>query len=194
MASLVDEGEVAELVRQYGQPLRRQMELEIGVELFFSRFMRAGDRRGEVVAALERPNGRLLLHRKAHYGADTFRLPTGGIGHAETVLDALHREILEETGLEVTVQRFLAILEYRLCFGELNLPFASYVFHVREAGGRLSSAGSEISGLREVLPAELPVVAQALRTIPGERGYWGRWRAVAHEIVWTVFDDTLTAS
>ena len=39
------------------------------------------------------------------------------------------------------------------------------------------------AGFREVWPGDLPSIAAQLRAIPGERGYWGRWRAVAHDVV-----------
>lgn len=183
MATLIDEREITRLAQQYGQPLRRQFDVEIGPELFFTRFYRLGDRRGEVVLVLERPSGRLLLHTKAHYGADTYRLMTGGIGFDEAVLDAVMREVQEETGLIVVVARFLAILEYRLRFGSVSLPFVSYVFHVREVGGQLSLGAAEVAALREVRLDELAAVADHLRSIPGERGFWGRWRALAHDAV-----------
>jgi ADP-ribose pyrophosphatase YjhB (NUDIX family) len=179
---MIDESEVTALAARYGPPLRRSVVCEIGEELFVTRFMRASDRRGEVALLIERPNGRLLLHRKANYAADHFRLPTGGVNLGEPVLAAVLRETAEETGLEVRVQRFLAVIQYTLRFDAIRLPFVSYVFHLGEIGGELSLHGGEAEEFRECTPAELPAVATALRSIPGERGYWGRWRAVAHEV------------
>ncbi|MFZ2360746.1 MAG: NUDIX hydrolase [Anaerolineae bacterium] len=179
---MIDESEVAAIAARYGQPLRRHVESAIGQELFVTRFMRASDRRGEVALAIERPNGQLLLHRKAHYAADHFRLPTGGVNLVEPVLDAVLRETAEETGLQVAVVRFLAVIEYTLRFDPIRLPFVSYVFHLRETGGQLSLDGGEVESFGECSPDELPAIAATLRSIPGERGYWGRWRAVAHEV------------
>ena len=192
---MIDEKEIEALTRCFpahagvtpahagGWPLRLQVELEIGSELFVTRFMRMGDRRGEVVLALERPSGRLLLHRKAHYGDDTYRLLTGGIGHDEAVATAAVRESAEETGLQVEIRRLVAVIDSTLRFGDIRLPFVSYVMHVVEAGGQLSPDSHEVAGFREVWPGDLPSIAEQLRAIPGERGYWGRWRAVAHDVV-----------
>ena len=180
---MIDESEVTAIAALHGQPLRRYVESEIGEELFVTRFMRASDRRGEVVLAIERPNGRLLLHRKTHYGADHFRLPTGGVNLDEPVLDAVLRETAEETGLKVAVQRFLAVIEYTLRFDPIRLPFVSYVFHLRETGGQLSLDGGEVENFSECQPDELPAITATLRSISGERGYWGRWRAIAHDVV-----------
>ena len=183
MTALVDEIEVTEIARRYGDPLRRTVDLEMGQDLFLTRFVRSDDRRGEVVVALEMDGGKVLLHRKGHYNPPSFRLLSGGVNHDEPVLRALHREIAEETNLQVTVQRFMAVIEYRMHYGEIDLPFASYVFHVSELAGQLIPDYGEIAELRVVEPGELPAIADALRTIPGERGYWGRWRAIAHDIV-----------
>jgi len=155
---MIDESEVAAIAALHGQPLRRQIECEIGEDLFVNRFMRASDRRGEVALVIERPNGAVLLHRKAHYAAEHFRLPTGGVNLGEPVLD------------------------YTLRFDAIRLPFVSYLFHLRETGGRLSLDGGEVAAFRECAPAELPAIAAALCSIPNPRGYWGRWRAVAHEV------------
>ncbi len=190
---MIDETEVTAIAALHGRPLCRQIDCEIGEELFITRFMRASDRRGEVVLVIERPNGALLLHRKAHYAAEHFRLPTGGINLGEPVLAAALRETAEETGLEVAVQRFLAVIAYRLWFDTIRLPFVSYLFHLRETGGQLSLDGGEVAAFRECAPAELPAIAAALRSIPHERGYWGRWRAVAHEVAAEAWNVTRNA-
>lgn len=180
---MIDEQELRDIAQRYGQPLREQYDLDIGPRLFFARFQRHGDRRGEVVIALERPNGRLLLHRKAHYRPEIYRLLSGGIDLDEPVLEAVEREAEEETGLWVGVTRFLALLEYTFHFGTIALPFASYVFHVRERGGILSPDWFEIDDVVEVWPDELPEIASRLRSIPGDRADWGCWRAIAHDVV-----------
>ena len=180
---MIDETEVAAIAERYGQPLRRSVDLEIGQDLFLTRFVRSDDRRGEVVLALEMADGKLLLHRKDHYNPPSFRLLSGGINHNEPVLQALHREVREETNLQVEVRRFLAVIEYQMHFGEIDLPFSSYVFHVKELAGQLIPDDGEIAELRVVKPSEIFKVADELRNIPGERGYWGRWRAIAHDVV-----------
>ena len=85
------------------------------------------------------PSGRLLLHRKAHYGDDTYRLLTGGIGHDEAIAAAAVRESAEETGLQVEIRRLVAVIDSTLRFGDIRLPFVSYVLHLVEAGGQLSA-------------------------------------------------------
>lgn len=186
---MIDEAEVQAIARRFGEPLRLLVDLEVGQDMFMTRFLRAGDRRGEVVVALELEDGKLLVHRKESYKPPSFRLLSGGINLDEPVLYALHREVAEETGLQVTVERFLAVIEYQMQFHEVSLPFVSYVFHVSELAGQLTPDYSEIAELRVVGIDDLPGIADILRAIPGERGYWGRFRAVAHDVVVDVWDE-----
>ena len=178
---MITDDELHALAARYGEPLRRTAECEMDETLFLTRFLRS-DRRGEVVLVIEQPNGRLLLHRKAHYGPDHFRLPTGGIQPDEAVDAAVHREALEETGLTVEIVRFLAVLDTTHYFGEVRLPFMSCLFHLRASASPAPAHDGEVAEFGDCLPAELLAVAARLRAIPDPRGYWGRWRAIAHDL------------
>ena len=54
--------------------------------------------------ALIRHSGRLLLLRMRHTGK--YHLPGGGISVGERMAETLEREVREETGIEIEVQRF----------------------------------------------------------------------------------------
>jgi 8-oxo-dGTP pyrophosphatase MutT (NUDIX family) len=63
---------------------------------------------------IRRPGGALLTAIKTFYPPGAYRLLTGGVGHGEPIEAALLREVEEETGLDVEVQRFVAVIEYHL--------------------------------------------------------------------------------
>ncbi|MBD3647339.1 MAG: NUDIX hydrolase [Pseudomonadales bacterium] len=50
---------------------------------------------------------RILMVRPVHAGRDYWTLPGGGIESDETPAQAAEREVLEETGIEVSADRFL---------------------------------------------------------------------------------------
>jgi NAD+ diphosphatase len=104
------ETEIAELAVRYGQPQR------VAVELTGAPFspLTLEDRHGEVCMVVRRPNGKLITAKKTFYPAGAFRLLTGGVDHGEPIADALLREVAEETGLDVVVRRFLAVIEYQV--------------------------------------------------------------------------------
>src|SRR5579884_2066069 len=104
--------ELEQLAQHYGQPLVRTVDLD--VKHLFDPLSRGHDRMGEVCMVVRRPKGRLLIMKKTFYPPEGYRLMTGGIHHEEPILDALLRETHEETGLEVSVNRFLAAVAYRV--------------------------------------------------------------------------------
>jgi ADP-ribose pyrophosphatase YjhB (NUDIX family) len=183
--SLISPEEIEELSRQYDPIERRSYSLEVGKRNFGDwRRELAEKRRGEVVFVVKRPAG-VILHTKDFYPPGTYRLPSGGVRWGESVLSALHREAREEMGLEIEVERFLGLLQYEFCCQEETMPFVSYVFLVREAGGELAPQDKEerILSFRQVPVAELSAVGDSLRAM--EEGWrdWGEFRAIAHDFV-----------
>ena len=75
-------------------------------------------------------NRRVLIIRRSnytHHGNGEWDIPGGGLDFDETVLDCLHREIKEETGLLVDVDRLLfskmAIIPTRTDVGAVGLIY-----------------------------------------------------------------------
>ncbi|HMO56715.1 MAG TPA: NUDIX hydrolase [Roseiflexaceae bacterium] len=189
MAHAQAETEIATLAERYGNPLRLQ------VELTGTPFDPLGhaDRFGEVCMVVRRRDGRLITARKVFYPPQGFRLLTGGIGHDETIEAALLRETYEETGLDVAICRFLAVIEYQLATDSAVLHFLTCAFLLDEQGGELAphDPNERIAEFRMITPAELPAMAAALEdlranydaAIGGHWRDWGRFRAVVHYAV-----------
>jgi 8-oxo-dGTP pyrophosphatase MutT (NUDIX family) len=70
------------------------------------------NRNAEVCMVVRRPSGRILVFRKTFYPSGVLRLLTGGIEPGESIVDALRREVTEETGLDVRVERYLALVRF----------------------------------------------------------------------------------
>lgn len=182
------EAEVAALAGRYGAPLR------VAVRLDGQPFdpIEKRDRYGEVCMVIRRPGGGLITARKTFYPAQGFRLLTGGVGHGEPIETALLREVAEETSLDVAVRRFLAVVEYTL--EGSHATFASFAFLLDELGGELTpqDESERIAAYGEVLPADLPAMADTLAALPDEHSEeidgswrdWGRFRAAVHHAVY----------
>ncbi|NIY65559.1 NUDIX hydrolase [Streptomyces malaysiensis] len=67
----------------------------------------------------------LLLHRAADdYLGGLWELPSGGVDAGETLTEALHREVAEETGLTVTViETYLGHFDYLSKSGKKTRQF-----------------------------------------------------------------------
>src|SRR2546423_356546 len=118
----VNGGELRALSRKYGNPQRvtwpvQQLPLAPG---------KSAERRGEVVLAICSAGNKVLLHTKSFYPDGVFRLLSGGIHPDESVESALLREAREETGLDVRIEKFVALIQYES--GIRQHPFASYLF------------------------------------------------------------------
>ena len=183
--TLINPEEIEALARQYGPVEQRSYSLEVGKKNF-EEWQRAlvNNRRGEVVFVVQQPV-KLILHTKDFYPPGTYRLPSGGVRWGESVLSALHREAREEMGLEVEVDRFLGLLEYEFGCQEETMPFVSYVFLVREAGGELApqDKGERILSFCRMPVAKLSAVADSLRAMEEDWRDWGEFRAIAHDFV-----------
>lgn len=209
MVALSVETEIASLSARYGQPRRVTAELD-GWQ--FSP-LTMDDRYGEVCMVVRRPSGKLITAKKTFYPAGAFRLLTGGVGHGELIGDALLREVAEETGLDVVVRRFLAVIEYqvrgmgdggwgmgdRASNSQSPIPnpysFATFAFLLDETGGTLQvqDADERIEAFHELAVVDLPALAETLAHVPdtydheidGSWRDWGRFRAVAHREIYT---------
>jgi ADP-ribose pyrophosphatase YjhB (NUDIX family) len=187
--------ELRQLARRYGQPLIETIDLTST-----KRFdpLSKTDRYGEVCMVIRRPNGRLLTMTKTIYPANAYRLPTGGINHIESVIDALLRETLEETGLQVNVERFLVAVAYRIP-GQDHPSFYTFAFLLNEVGGMLETIDEDeqIEDFREVLPEDLLTIAENLERVTTNSHTqsddtwkdWGRFRAIIHRLVWEALED-----
>src|SRR5687768_16512235 len=182
--------ELTELARRYGEPRQIDATIDDG----FEDPIRRKDRFGEVLMAVRRPNGKVLVAIKTFYPRGAYRLPTGGIHHGERILDAVIRETHEETGLETVIRRFLATISYRGRSTVEAAPlFHTFAFLLDELGGTLGAldTSERIEAWREMSPAELHDQAAVLEQIAtegtvgigGSWADWGRFRAVAHRVV-----------
>ena len=183
------ERELTDLARRYGAPLMADARIADD----FNDPIRRKDRYGEVCMVVRRPNGNVLLSIKTFYPRGAYRLPTGGIHEGEPVYDALLRETHEETGLDTTVERFLAQISYRGTAPRAKPFFHTFAFLLRETGGTLGALdlSEQLEDWREIDPSELPRVADTLddlRTtsahdIGGDWRAWGKFRAIVHRAV-----------
>jgi len=76
--------------------------------------------RPNVAAILQKPGGEILICQRTDY-PDCWQFPQGGIDGDETALQALHRELEEETGLNPTHYEVITSREgYRYDFPDDN--------------------------------------------------------------------------
>ncbi len=175
-------------IERFGKPIVWHKQLRFGAKTM-GYYRGIGDGRvAEVVIALRRPSGCYLLHTKSFYPEGTYRLLSGGINPDEDLIDALVREAFEETGLQITVERFVGLVHHLFVHEHREMPFSSCIFEVTEAGGtlRLEDTAEQISGYHETDAKGLIEIARDLESLPPQWRDWGRFRAVAHRLAGSV--------
>ena len=112
-----------------------------------------------VSAVIIDPDGRVLLQQRTDN--DCWGLPGGAVEFGESVLAALHREIMEETGLTVEIGRLVGVYSHPDHHQIITYPdgnvfhFVSTCFECRPIGGTLT-LGDETSGLGWFVPPTWP--------------------------------------
>ena len=178
------EAEIRLLGEQFGLPVRRHCVLHVDRATYEWWTEIKPRRRGEVVLLIRRRNGNFILHTKDFYPEGTERVPSGGIKKEESLLDAAYREAGEETGLQVVVERLLAVIHYEFHFGKQVIDFPSHLFLLREVGGDLKAndVDERICGFGEVPVEELNSVAERLEQLSPEWRDWGCFRSYPHRL------------
>ena len=115
-----------------------------------------------VAVIVEDDRGRFLMVEEVSGGQVVFNQPAGHIEEDETILDAVHRETLEETGWEIEPTHFLGVYTYkapangvtyfRFCYAARGIrqvtreldegiiaPHWLTMDEIRELGGKLRS-------------------------------------------------------
>jgi ADP-ribose pyrophosphatase YjhB (NUDIX family) len=106
-------------------------------------------------AILVGPDGRILLTRRAREpDAGLWDLPGGFLEVDETPEQALRRELVEETGLEVTVGRYVGA--YSDVYGEGGDTTLTVAYECALAGGEERPEEGEIAEIGWFAPEELP--------------------------------------
>lgn len=175
------ENEYIELKNKYNSAsVIERVTLEFKNRKFFNDFKKtiSTDRRGEVGFFLKRKNGKYVVVRSRKYPKNIYRIPTGGIGFTETVIDALYREVKEELGVEFEIETFKGIVEYTIKYKEDVLKFYSYLFVISESSGNLieDATEDEITGYREIDIDELKDVERKLSSVEGSWRDWCSFR------------------
>lgn len=84
--------------------------------------------RSAVYAVIVHNDTVLLLNTRS---TGKYSLPGGGVELGERMDDALHREVLEETGLQIAIRDLVGFKEHFFYYDPLDQAFHSFLFFYR---------------------------------------------------------------
>lgn len=137
-------------------------------------------RHGEVLFALVNSSNEIWLQRKTTYPDGTFRLPGGGIDEGESSLEALHRELAEETGIRNASPILLGRISYVTPDGS-TVDFYSDLYLI-ESGDSVPVTEDKHEKVAAWLPCpirELEDHEKALLNLAEPLVSWGLFRSAA---------------
>lgn len=145
-----------EAARRWGTPRRLALAYEISApERALIRSTRRDDRSHDITLFIER-DGKIAVIAKPLYPPGAWRAPGGGLRPGEDLEAGARREALEETGLEIDLERYLLRVDARFTHRGALEPWQTHVFLARAIAGELAPRDShEIEAARWVSREEL---------------------------------------
>ncbi len=152
----VDAKLAEEVEHKFGRPQVQYLEHEIGEKELA--FVRASQKHGRAhdITFFIFDDDCLALIRKPMFRRPIFRAPSGGLEPGESFETGARREALEETGLEIELERYLLRIHVRFTGDDDYVDWTSHVLNARVVGGQLEVRDtSEIAEVRYATIEEL---------------------------------------
>jgi 8-oxo-dGTP pyrophosphatase MutT (NUDIX family) len=187
--SIYNESLLRKLEKRFGSFPHHHAELSASTEIMLQMMnkMNTKSRRGEVVMVVPNRQGHVWIHTKSFYPEGVYRLMTGGLEAGEEPHKALRREVEEETGFKIKIDRCLAVITYSLSGKGETLPFVSYIFLTTPIPGNPHPTDPEepITEFQAIPVEALADITLQLRSLKNHRfSDWGIFRAIAHQLAW----------
>lgn len=152
---------IREVEEKYGTPEELQFAYEMTQPEF--EFVRASQKHGRAhdvtLFILDRHHDndpRVVVIRKPMYPPGAYRAPSGGVSPGEPFEQGALREAHEETGLIVSLEKYIIRARVRFSNGDRLIDWTSHVFTTSYPGGKLDPIDThEIAEARFVTVAEM---------------------------------------
>lgn len=142
----VSDGMIAEMERRYGAPRHLDLSFEIlPPEMVMLQGSKKHDRNHDVTVFIfkDRSYREFAAIAKHMFPEGAYRAPSGAANPGEDLEAGTLREALEETGLEIEIDRFILHVHARFTCGPVVENWRSLVFTAMHGGGELKHRDME---------------------------------------------------
>jgi len=135
----INDDEYQRIIERFGEPITHNFSADFkDFECDLVKKTRSKGRLHDITCFIRNTENEFVVIQKHQYAnSGIYRAPSGGAKIGESLEAAAHREMHEETGLEVCLIRF--VLDVHLdviCKGE-TIPWRSFVFLAKPIGGTM---------------------------------------------------------
>ncbi len=126
------------LVSKFGIPLKFHFAADfLDFECDLVRRSSLKGRQHDITCFIPKDGGYVTIQKHAYSRTGIYRAPSGGAKDGEPIEEAAKREMKEETGLDIELDRFVLDLTLDVRCAEGIIPWRSLVFLAREVGGEM---------------------------------------------------------
>ena len=135
----INDEELLSLIDRFGEPIKRSYSTNfLDFECQLVKETRRKGRLHDVTCFIrQKPNEYVVIQKNQYANSGIYRAPSGGAKVGESLEEAAHREMHEETGLEIRLLRFILDLHLNIVCADETIPWRSLVFLAEPIGGTL---------------------------------------------------------
>jgi 8-oxo-dGTP pyrophosphatase MutT (NUDIX family) len=166
---------------RYGYPPVIAMNAPVSDEEYdFIRSTQAYGRCHDITLYIFKGN-KVIVNAKHHYPHGLYRAPSGGLKLGEDFEEGVFREVYEETGAKINLQRYILQVNVSFTCGRKVIPWRTHVLTATHLSGKI--APTDHREIREAKLADLAEFDEYKRIIAGMESGGLSYRARLHDEV-----------
>ncbi len=141
MASLlndINESELDALIAEYGTP--KEFHFKANFLDFECNLVKRTESKGrlhDITCFIQQDDGYVVIQKHQYARSGIYRAPSGGANTGESLREAATREMYEETGLIIELERFVLDLHLDVICNDRTIPWRTFVFLASSTGGEM---------------------------------------------------------
>jgi 8-oxo-dGTP pyrophosphatase MutT (NUDIX family) len=169
----IDEQEIAALIEQHGVPKEFKYVADfLEFECNLVKRTEAKGRLHDITCFIRQDDGYVVIQKHQYARSGIYRAPSGGANTGESVYDAAIREMYEETGLTIQLERFVLDMHLDVKCKDRTIPWRSLVFLASPIGGEMKPIDTrEIFDVKVMTRQEMMTVVDKLMQDSGWGGF-----------------------
>jgi len=157
---------IKEVEARYGVPRDLQMQLETSLEEFTTIRESQKDGRSHDLTFFIFKGEELIFIAKPWYPPGMYRAPSGGLHPGESFAEGAKREIYEETGVDVEIEKYLLRIDVTFTCGDDRIDWKTHIFKVKYLHGESHPIDTEeIKEVKLVKISDVPQIKRIMLSL-----------------------------